>query len=337
MIDIEMIGLKKVVMDLLGDYKRSISFSILDHYFKKAKTLQEFDVLGELALKTEYRDLYLRCAETAYGVAYKSQEKYYARINLIKAYNAMNYPEKALHYVNIQLMITPDDFETLCLKAANISLTGDKDTAENIIFDLLKKFPEKTKDLESMLSGKYLREGHLVKGVVSFTEVYKPKHKMFEEQFGMKRWDGSIQPGKIVYVDGEGGIGDEIINIRFFDNIKKFGMRPILCSPDSKHYKDINNLFRRHGIEVLNESYSIDKKQFWIPMMSLPVPLHMTEEKLWTGPYIKPLRNPKNKLDGTKFKIGIKCSGNPFFAQDEYRKIPLELMLSYLPKNIDIY
>jgi hypothetical protein len=175
----------------------------------------------------------------------------------------------------------------------------------------------------------------LTKGIKAFVEAIKPKHKLFEDQLRMKRWDGIARPGRTVYVDGEGGIGDEIVNIRFFQNIKNMGMNPILCSPNTKYYKDKNALFKRHGIEILSESYSIDRNQFWAPMMSLPAVLNLIEDDLWKGPYLQPLQ--KHKIESNKFKIGIKCSGNPFFAQDEYRKIPLDLMLSYLPEEAELY
>lgn len=332
---IELIGFRATVLDLLHSDKRQASFDLLDHFFDKARTLEEFDTIGELALKTEYRDLHLKCAEIAHGVALTSEQKRSSRTNLINAYNAMNYPEKALHYIELQLKQTPDDFHTLCQKAANISLMGDKDTAESLIQKLREKHPEKEVDLHSMLSGKYLREGELVKGIISFVEAYKPKHKLYEEQLHMKRWDGIARPGRTVYVDGEGGIGDEIINIRFFRRIEDLGMKPILCSPNTKYYRDKNDLFRRHGIEILSESFSIDRKQFWVPMMSLPAVLNLSEEDLWRGTYLTPTGD--KKIDSKKFKIGIKCSGNPFFAQDEYRKIPLDLMLSYLPQEAEIY
>jgi hypothetical protein len=83
--------------------------------------------------------------------------------------------------------------------------------------------------------------------------------------------------------------------------------------------------------------YSINRSQLWAPMMSLPGYLNLDESKLWYGTYLKPSNNPKNKIDSTKFKIGIKCSGNPYFSQDEYRKIPVEKMLQYLPENAEIY
>jgi hypothetical protein len=71
--------------------------------------------------------------------------------------------------------------------------------------------------------------------------------------------------------------------------------------------------------------------------MSLPATLNLREQDLWTGPYLTPIRNLKNKLESNKFKIGIKCSGNPYFGQDEYRKIPFETMLKYLPQDAEIY
>lgn len=333
--NLELVGFKSTVLDLLKSDKRQIAFDLLDHFFKKATTMEEFDAIGELALKTDYRTLYLKCAEISHSVALTTDQKRASRANLINAYNAMNYPEKALFYIQLQLQQTPDDFNTLCQKAANISLTGDKKTSEKMICDLLQKYPEKRVELQSMLSGKYLREGKLVEGVQAFVEAYKPRHKIFDEQLQIKRWDGIPRPGRIVYVDGEGGIGDEIINIRFFEKIKSFGMRPILCSPDTKYYKDKNSLFKRHGIEILSETFSIKTKEFWVPMMSLPAVLNLTEKDLWNSPYLFPLR--KKEIRSDKFKIGIKCSGNPYFAQDEYRKIPLELMVSYLPKEAELY
>lgn len=335
--ELQLYGFSAVIKQLLADNKRDKAFELLDHFFAKAKTLVEFDTIGQLSLDTEYRDLYLRCAETSYAVALTSQQKYAARTNLIKAYNVMNQPEKALQYIEMQLLLNPDNFDMLSEKAANLALMGLKDEAEGIIANLIQTYPDKATMLETMLSGKYLREGQLEKGIRSFVEGYKADNKVFDQQLKMKRWDGVARAGRTLYVYGEGGLGDEIINMRFFNNVRRMGMFPVLVTADNEHHADKNNLLRRHGIDILCETYSIDTKQSWTPMMSLPADLKLTEDTLWEGPYLTPLKNPKNKLDGKKFKIGIKCSGNPFFAQDEYRKIPLELMLSYLPKDADIY
>jgi hypothetical protein len=324
-------------MNLINDERRAIVFELLEIYYKKAKTLADYDTIGYLAQKAEHRELYLKCAESAYSMAREPQEIYISRLNLHKAYSAMNMPEKALFYIDLNLAVNPDDFESHAQKAFNIALLGDKKTSEEMLIGLREKQPEKVKDINNALSGMLLRQGKTAEGIITFIESTKPANGKFEERLGMTRWDGIPRPGSIVYVDGEGGIGDEIINIRFFNHIKELGMKPILYSTWSKYREDTVNFFRRNGYDVITEMFSIDTSQFWVPMMSLPGVLGLDESKLWRGTYLSPLRNPKNKLPGNKFKIGIKCSGNPYFAQDEYRKIPLDKMLEYLPNDVDIY
>jgi tetratricopeptide (TPR) repeat protein len=329
--------LTTVVMDLLSNEKRTIVFEMLELYFKRTETIEDFDTLGYLSLKAEHRQLYLKCAEAAYSKAENSQQLYIARANLYKAYNAMNQPEKALFYIDLNLKVTPDDFETQTQRAFNLALMGDRKTSELMLISLAEKHPEKADAMKNALSGKVLREGNIAEGVLAFMGSIKSKNGRFEEVLGMTKWTGTIQPGRTIYVDGEGGIGDEIINIRFFDHIKDLGMKPVLYSTWSKYREDTVNLFRRNGYEVITETYSIDRRQLWTPMMSLPGYLNLTEDKLWRKPYLTPIKNPKNKITSDKFKIGIKCSGNPYFSQDEYRKIPLELMLSYMPEQAEIY
>ena len=327
---------RQVVLDLVNCDKRQQAWDLIDFYFEHAKTIEDYDVLGYVSLKADKRDTYLACAEAAYSLAETSQQIYISRINLYKAYNAMNYPEKALFYIEQNLRMDPDDFETIAQKAFNISLSGDKETAEAILEDLSKKNPDKSDKLEAAFSGKMLRSGKLAEGVRSFLETFKPKSGVFDETLRMKRWNGIIKPGTKLYIEGEGGIGDEIINIRFLDQLKKLGMQPILYSP-GKYRKDSKSLFERHGYEIITDTYSIDPRCSWVPLMSLPFYLNLEEKDLWKGTYLTPLRQEKNRIQSDKFKIGIKCSGNPYFGQDEYRKIPLDTMLKYLPKEAEIY
>jgi hypothetical protein len=253
--------LRPVVLDLLHQEKRKLVFEMLDLYFGRAETLEDFDTLGYLSLKAEYRDLYLKCAEAAYTRAENSQQLYIARANLYKAYNALNRPADALFYINLNLTITPDDFETQTQKAFNIALLGDRKTSEDMLMKLAEKHPEKAQAMDNALSGKMLRDGKTAKGILSFMGSIKPKNGRFEEAFKMTKWTGMVQPNRTIYVDGEGGIGDEIINIRFFDHIKDLGMKPVLYSTWSKYREDTVNLFRRNGYEVITETYSIDRKQ----------------------------------------------------------------------------
>lgn len=338
MTKIELAGIEKIITDLLSKEKRKLSFEILDMYFLKAQTLSDFDTLGALALKAEYRSLYLKCAEAAYTYAATTEQLYVARSNLYKAYNALNYPEKALFYIEQNLKLTPDDFETQTQKAFNLALAGDRKSSEDILLKLVEQHPHRAHDMRAALSGKMLRDGKTADGILSFIDTFKPKSHLFDTVLKMKKWEGMIQPGKTIYVEGEGGIGDEIINIRFFKILESYGMKPVLYSSWSKYREDTISLFRRHGFDVITEHYSIDITQLWTSMMSLPGYLNLDESKLWSGPYLHSINNPKNNLlDSGKFKIGIKCSGNPYFSQDEYRKIPIDQMLKCIPDNVEVY
>lgn len=329
--------LQTTILDLLKDDRRALAWDLIDHYYSKSNRIEHFDVLGYVALKAEKRDTYLKCAEAAYALSNTPEQLYKSRANLYKAYNTMNYPEKALFYIEQNLRVTPEDLDSLCHRAFNISLMGDKERAEQLLTELALKNPDQFHKFEAAFAGKHLREGRTAKGILSFVEAFKPENNLFEKHLNMPRWKGMIKPGKTLYVDIEGGLGDQIINIRFFDKIKSYGMRPILVSQNNDYYKDINALLSRHGYEILTDHILIDRTQSWVPMMSIPGYLGLTESQLWRGPYLTALNNLKNKLSGTRPKIGIKCSGNPYFAQDEYRKIPIESILKVLPRDADIY
>lgn len=331
-----MIGLKQICLDLISKEKRKPVFEIIDFYYPKAENLTDFEILGEISLKAEYHEMYLKCAEAAYILAETSEQKYASRINLYKAYNACNYPEKAIFYIEQNLEIDPKDFDSLMNKAFNLALLNKRKESEDIILSLIDLYPNKEEDIRYALSGKLLREGQTSQGILNFIDTFKPKSILFEEHLKMKKWTGGIFPGKILYVNGEGGIGDEIINIRFFKRLENLGMKPVLYSSWNMYRPDIVDLFRRHGYDVLTEYYSIDTKQLWTNMMPIPGYLGLSEDDLWSGPYLKPLKNVKNKLDSKKFKIGFKCNGNPYFSQDVYRCIPIEKMLQYFPKNDNI-
>jgi hypothetical protein len=331
--------IKDVCFDLISKEKRKPVFEILDFYFDLAKDLSEFEILGQVALKAEYHQMYMKCAEAAYCMSITSEQKYASRVNLYKAYNACNFPEKALFYIEQNLEYNPFDFDSLMNKAFNLALIGNREESEDIITSLIDKHPDKEEDIRYSLSGKLLREGKTSDGILNFIDTFKPKSVLFEDQLKMKKWTGGIFPGKKIYVNGEGGIGDEIINIRFFKYLEDYGMSPILYSSWNMYRPDIVDIFRRHGYQVLCEHYSIDTSQLWTNMMPLPGYLGLTENQLWFGPYLFSQKQEKNKLSSKKFKIGFKCNGNPYFSQDVYRCIPIEKMLEYFPKseNIEYY
>jgi hypothetical protein len=331
--------IKQTVLDLISKEKRKIVFEILDFYFSKAKTLKEFDILGELSLKAEYHELYLICAEAAYSHAKNTEQIIASRTNLYQAYNRLNYPEKALFYIDLHYKNNAQSFDCKLNTASNLALLGNREQADEILQNLSCETKEQFENVKFCLSAKMLREGDTSNGILNFINAFKPPSKLFQDQLKMTKWTGSPQPGRTIYINAEGGIGDEIINIRFLNKIKHLGMRPILYSSWSMYRLDIVDLFKRNNFEVISETYSIDTKELWTNMMELPGYLCLEEKDLWDGPYLTPKRNPKNKLESKKFKIGIKANGNPYFSQDIYRRIPIDEIIEMLSefKDIEIY
>jgi tetratricopeptide (TPR) repeat protein len=326
-----------VVDYLVSNDKHLLAHQVLDVFAKKANSMAEYDNLGAAALRAQHHQLQLRCAEHLYTHCTTTQQLFDARENLYKIYNSLNQPEKALFYIELNLKVKPNDSDTLLNKAFNLALLNKRKEAEDIIQSVAAESEEVAETIEYSLSGKLLREGQTAKGINGFISTFKPTNPLFEEKLKLKFWDGGAYPGKTIVINGEGGIGDEIINIRFLDHLKKLGMKPILYSSWHKYRPDTVDLFRRHGYEVVTNHLFFKKDYLWTHMMSLPGYLGLTEKELWSGPYLTPLRQEKNRLDDSKFKIGIKVSGNPWFEQDVYRKIPIEEMLACLPKDASVY
>jgi tetratricopeptide (TPR) repeat protein len=330
-------SLKSVITSLRAKEKYKQAQELLDHFFTQASCIADYDTLGECAIEAQYHELRLKCANYVYTHVTQTDQLFLARQNLYECYNALNYPEKALFYIELNLKIKPNDSDTLMHKGFNLALLGKRKEAEEIIENVSTTNKKLLESLEYSLSGKLLREGKTAKGIISFIAAFKPKNYLFEDQLKLKFWDGAPQPGKTIVVNGEGGIGDEIINIRFLDNLKKLGMNPILYSSWYNFRPDTVDLFRRHGYKVVTNNLFFKKDYLWTHMMALPGYLGLTESQLWKGPYLYPQHQQKNQLSDKKFKIGIKCNGNPYFEQDLYRSIPINELLDIMPTNTSIY
>ena len=128
---LEPLFLKTTLLDLLSHGKRELLNELIDYYYTRCQELIQFEVLGEVSLKANKRDTYLKCAEACYILSNTPEQLYNSRINLYNAYSKMNYPEKALFYIDQNLKINPNSVDDLILKVANLSLAGQKDLSYN--------------------------------------------------------------------------------------------------------------------------------------------------------------------------------------------------------------
>jgi hypothetical protein len=328
-------SLRSIILYLAKNLKHRLAYEILDVHYSTAQTRNELDLIAELSLKVLHIDLAVQAAEDAYALSRTNEELYASRENLAKAYYAANYPELALRYRLLNLEITPNDFESIASHAAAYKLNNQRDQCEEIIEKLASSgiTEDQKKSLEITYAHKYLRTGETAKGIRTFINYENPEFTIFHIH-GIPRWNTIPQPGRTIYVNAQGGAGDEIVNIRFFKYLKDLGMNPIFYTDQVRW--DLTKVFERNGFEVICVPYLIDPNSTWTQTMILPADLNLDESRLWYGPYLKSKNDPKNTLESKKIKVGIKCSGNPYFGQDRYRTIPIDQLISMLRSFNDI-
>lgn len=331
-------SIETVVNRLIENQKQDVAFPLLDFYYLRCKQLVEFEFIGRLALKHTYPDLAVKCAERTHALSTTPEELFISRSNLYKAYHAANEPAKALFYCKLNLDSNPNDFETLLSYSEYLKSNNQRKESEAIVEELKSRTDltlEQRKSLWVADTYQTLKSGQTALGIQKYLHTDKDKTTIFDIK-GMKRWNGVIMPGSKLYVNAEGGYGDEIINIRFFQHLRDLGMDPILYS--NLERDDLYSVFRRNGFKVITQDYMIEKNVPWEYLMQLPIKLNVSEKDLWKGTYLSPKMNPKNYLGPkTEFRVGIKCSGNQYFARDTYRSIPIDQIIDSLPMNVEIY
>lgn len=137
---------------------------------------------------------------------------------------------------------------------------------------------------------------------------------------GVPIWHGEPLNGKSVLFHGEGGFGDEIINVRFARAFDELGARVVLsCHPK------LFPLFRQFGYPLVGTdgARQIDA-DYWVPGMSAPLVLGLDYGDLDDAPYLTASSRP---LPGN-LKVGLRWAGNPQFEHQQHRKFSAELMLA---------
>ena len=307
---------------------------VLDIMKPFCKELFSIDLIGKLyADLREFEDC-LELAFKAYSLPLNNEQKFDIRTNITRAYLNLNKPHEALKYIKANLTVKPNDHPTRMDMAMVYFLLNRKDEGEDILRKILTE--KRTEDIDIRVNfnlGTYeLRNGVFKDGLRKVLlggrelNIWE-KYDLPSENF----WSGISQPGKTIVLCMEGGIGDEIISIRFQKHLKDLGMNPVTYTTR----KDVAAIFKRCGFSIIDNLNLFRKDWLWTYSMAAPTFLELEKEQLWDGPYITPLRKAP-KLEG-KLKVGLKCSGNPKYDQDLHRSIPAKETIDCLPKDATIY
>jgi ADP-heptose:LPS heptosyltransferase len=135
---------------------------------------------------------------------------------------------------------------------------------------------------------------------------------------------------KIIIIALECGFGDQIIYVRFANEVKKRGGKAIICCDERLH-----GLFSRTpGVDdiISPNQVHLTRHDYWIPGFSCSWIFDHTFETLPKEPYV--FANPnsveiwKNIIKGDKIKIGIRWSGSPLFEHQQFRIFPPERLIN---------
>jgi hypothetical protein len=153
-------------------------------------------------------------------------------------------------------------------------------------------------------------------------------------------WNNHDITDKTVLINGEGGLGDEIIFVRFAKEIlARKGKCIVVCSPHLK------SLFQRvPGVHHAIDPTQITSVEFdyWIPGFSTSWIFGHTRDTIPNEPYIFPnplsVTNWKQIIKSDKFKVGIKWSGNPKYEHQQFRYFPPQDLVNICNhENIQFY
>jgi hypothetical protein len=325
-----------------------LATQVIDAFALGAYEIEQVNLIAKLYLdvralaKTEEYSL------KVLKMARNPQEQYNARSNLAKMYNNINEPAKSLFYSKINLAIEPKNVDTKLEMVFSHYLLGEKDVAEKILRELKsneQELNERHRNIVNFNLGTYdMEQGKFLKGLAGFLINVKKLELWFStKELPYKYWDGGAFPGRtlILFMEG-GGIGDEFITVRWMDDLKKLGFRPIYYTGR----KDLYDIFNRCGYETVMNLDNVPEDSLWTYAMQVPLWLEIQPEQVLKEKYLYPSEEHREKWkfikESKKFKIGVRWQGNSKNERDLHRKVPLDEIMKnlrevYKDKDVEYY
>ena len=330
-----------VIVDYLEKAnKDELAEQVVDAFAENSNSLEQLNLIAKLYLDIRSIDKAEEFALRVLGKAGTPQELYNARGNLAKLYNNVNSPTKSLFQSNLNKIVTPDDPDTLLESVFSLYLLNRKKEAEEILRYLKSiehTLSEQHSDIVNFNLGTYdLEKGDFIQGLKGFLFKGKSLNITSNVTLPFKFWDGGCYPGKTLVIFQDcGGIGDEMLLIRFMDDLKEFGFDPVYLTTR----KDLCNIFNRCGYKTVMDLNDIPKDAMWTYYMHTPIYLNSSVDSVQRSGYLFPSDESRDKWSfikqSEKMKIGVRWQGNSKNERDLHRKVPLDDMMKMLHELYD--
>lgn len=329
--------------------KDSLASDVLDVFAASAhnssmnnqRPIEQFNLLAKLYLDVRNIPKAEAFALRVLSLAQSQEETYNARANLAKLYNNINEGAKSLFQSNLNRLYTPNDPDTLLESVFSLYLLNRKKEAEQILRELKAnedKLSEHHQDIVNFNLGTYdMEQGNFLEGLKGFMLKGRKLNIWFSpRQLPYKFWDGGAYPGKtlILFAEG-GGIGDEMLSVRYMDDLKAIGFKPVFYTSRP----DLCKIFNQCGYETVMDLTGVPKDSLWTYFMQVPIYLESKAEDMVRSKYLFPSSEARNKWKGYShpgaIRIGVRWQGNAKNERDLHRKVPLAGIMKTLHEVYD--
>jgi tetratricopeptide (TPR) repeat protein len=329
--------LELVTKTLYSFNEKELTSQVLQAFGKRAETFQQYDDVAKIFFEIKDFSNAITYGEKALKLTKTKEEKYTTSKNLINAYNQNNYPEKAITQISKIKSQNPQDTELLLEETFSYSALNQKEKAEKLLFNLIKKpLPEEIeRKAYHNLSGYYFGKDDIHTGLQHFLKAGEVEAYKNRELPPFPKWDGTVTPNQTIVIDSQCGAGDEIIHIRFMKHLKELGLNPIWTTTR----KDIQKLFQYNGFhtELVWDNPEFPKNSKWVYALALPYYLNLQVKDLGQTPYLQPLPEKEEQYsylkEDTNYKIGMFWNSGSGFEQAHFRSIDTEPLFDTLSKT----
>ena len=232
--------------------------------------------------------------------------------------------ERAIGHHRRALELKPDYIEARHNLAIALRAQGSLDEAEKCLDEILQRKPEMA-EAHFVRASIWLLKGDFERGWPEYEWRWR-QAAVQQPRFSQPPWDGSPFPGKVVLLHTEQGLGDTLQFIRYSPLVKeRSGTVVVACQ------RSLMKLLQPSpGIDLLVPlTVPLPAFDYQASLLSLPGLFKTTLENIPTQvPYLFAdqrlcdlWRRRLSDLSG--FKIGIAWQGDPAFASDPFRSIPL--------------
>ena len=269
-----------------------------------------------------------------------------AKFNLAKCLNAAALPAEAEQVMAEVVREKPNWIDPVIDHAVYVAAQGRFDEAEQRLRSLLSRVKEDEKNyavVQFNLGWHEIRAGHFSNGVrmlgigrqlrIWGAYTFPYKQPMLQDRMPVQ--------GKKILIVGEGGAGDEIINVRFAQTLKARGASHVFFTSNHK----LNSLLSRSpGLDkVITHADQPPDFDYWAPAMDLPRILGIEANEIPNKPYVIASKDLQKKWQERipktgKLRLGIRWQGNSLYEQDLMRSVPFSLMETFLNiPGVEVY